>query len=281
MSTLSTARGAHAGQAPLLNPETIEVTPAGHDLEHWADARAQAERLDLAGVLDRLGVAHLTDVPLVVLAAHPDDETLGLGRLIHHWGRRLGPVYAVVATAGEACVDHVGDRPVGLATRRLAEWEQATAVLGVARTVTLGLPDGGLAAVEPTLVSALEDVVDSLPTGSDQLVLACPWRCDPHPDHRAVGRATATLAGRHGWPVLEFGVWMTYWSDPAELAADGRRLGVLATDEADEEAHRRACGAFATQLQPLAPGLGPVVPPSMLSHHHQQLLVLPDLAVIS
>jgi hypothetical protein len=85
MSTLSTGRGAHAGQAPLLNPETIEVTPAGHDLEHWAHARAQAERLDLAGVLDRLGVAHLTDVPLEVLAAHPDDETLGLVSSRRRW----------------------------------------------------------------------------------------------------------------------------------------------------------------------------------------------------
>jgi hypothetical protein len=102
MSTLSTGRGAHAGQAPLLNPETIEVTPAAHDLEHWAHARAQAERLDLAGVLDRLGVAHLTDVPLEVLAAHPDDETLGLGVVAQAVVAALAEVRALAGPAGLA-----------------------------------------------------------------------------------------------------------------------------------------------------------------------------------
>lgn len=280
---MSTAddRPFHSGQAQLLSPDTIEVTPAGHDLARWADERPRAERLDLDGVLDRLGIGHRTGVPLVVLAAHPDDETLGLGRLIHRWGRTLGPVCAIVATAGEACFDHVGERPVDLATRRLAEWQQAMAIIGVTHTEALGLPDGGLTGVEPTLVSALETVIGSLPVDRQRMVLACPWRGDPHPDHRAVGRAAGALAERHGWPVLEFAVWMTYWSDPADLAADQRRLGVLVTDDADEEAHRRGCAAFATQLQPLAPALGPVVPPAMLAHHHEQLLVLPDLARIS
>ncbi|HYI57876.1 MAG TPA: hypothetical protein VEX66_06885 [Microlunatus sp.] len=39
--------------------------------------------------------------------------------------------------------------------------------------------------------------------------------------------------------------------------------------------------AFVTQLRPISPGLGPVVPPSMLAHDHEQLLVLPDQAVAS
>ena len=37
---------------------------------------------------------------LVVLAAHPDDETLGAGGLIHLAGQRGWRVDAVVATAG-------------------------------------------------------------------------------------------------------------------------------------------------------------------------------------
>ena len=44
---------------------------------------------------------------LVVVAAHPDDETIGAGRLVAAWSRSLGPVTAVLATAGERCVDQV------------------------------------------------------------------------------------------------------------------------------------------------------------------------------
>lgn len=251
----------------------IDVTPVGHGPEHWAAERAAAERLDLDALLRRLGVG--VGAALIVLAAHPDDETLGLGRLVHRWARLVGPVAALVASAGEACLDHVGDRPDGLAVRRLAEWDAATTLLGVTRRHALWLPDGSLTGCEPALVAALNVVAGELGATAEHVALASPWRRDPHPDHRAVGRATARVGRQRHLPLLEFGVWMTYWSDPAELADDGRRLAVLATDDADEEAHRRACAEFVSQLEPLRPGLGAVLPPAMLAHHHEQLLVLP------
>lgn len=68
---------------------------------------------------------------------------------------------------------------------------------------------------------------------------------------------------------------MTYWSTPDDLLADQRRLLVLDTDQAAERAHGLACAEFASQLQSMAPGRGPVVPPAMLGHHHQQLILLP------
>jgi hypothetical protein len=91
-----------------------------------------------------------------------------------------------------------------------------------------------------------------------------------------VGRVIGSLGRSLNLPVLEFGVWMTYWSDPDELAADGRRVAVLSTNDHDELAFDRACEAFDSQLRPLVPGWGPVVPPAMLAHLQQQLLVLPE-----
>jgi LmbE family N-acetylglucosaminyl deacetylase len=261
-------------RATQSDTSTREVTPGGHDLNHWADVRAGAERWDLPDLLDRLAVGQ--GAALVVLAAHPDDEALGLGRLMHAWSRRVGPVVAIVSTAGEACVDHVAVRPPGLAERRLSEWRAATEVLGADRQHVLGLPDGKLADHEASLVVELDAAVERLGQLTSEIVLAAPWRRDPHPDHRAVGRATEVVAERRRLPMVAFGVWMTYWSDPAEVAADGRKLVVLTTDRDDDEAHRRACAAFVSQLEPLAPGLSPVVPSGMLAHHHQQLLVLPE-----
>lgn len=251
---------------------TVQVTGPGNDLGCWEAVRAEAERLELEALVESLAVA--PGAALVVLSAHPDDETFGLGRLMHRWGRRIGPVIAVVATAGEACVDHVGRRPDHLAERRLAEWRTATDILGVAQRRVLGLPDGCLADQAAELESAVERVLAELTGHGPGVVLAAPWRRDPHPDHRAAGRAVTAVGAALRIPVLEFGVWMTYWSDPAELVGDGRRLAVLNVDDLDDAAHSRACAAFVSQLRPLAPGLGPVVPEVMLAHHHEQLLVL-------
>jgi LmbE family N-acetylglucosaminyl deacetylase len=252
----------------------VEVTPAGHNLRRWASVRAGAVRLTLAELAEELDLERGAE--LVVFGAHPDDETLGLGRLIHAWAHRLGLVTAVVATAGEACLDHVGPRIPGLAQRRLAEWVTATDILGVGDQTPLGLADGTLTDQESTLSSMAERLLASRTGSLTRPVLAAPWRHDPHPDHRALGRVIGSLGRSLGLPVLEFGVWMTYWSDPDELAADGRRLAVLSTNYHDELAFDRACKAFDSQLSPLVPGWGPVVPPAMLAHLQQQLLVLPQ-----
>ena len=48
-----------------------------------------------------------------MLSAHPDDESIGAGRLLSAWRRSGGRAQAVTATAGEACFDHVTDPPGG------------------------------------------------------------------------------------------------------------------------------------------------------------------------
>lgn len=252
----------------------VALTPGGHDLTHWAERRAAADRLDLADLARLLGIEDQAE--LIVFAAHPDDETLGLGRLIHRWGRQRGAVTAVVATAGEACVDHVAPRVAGLEARRLAEWSAAMAVLGADDHARLGLPDGQLADHEEIMTERIAAVLAPRLHTGDRPVLAAPWRGDPHPDHRAVGRVAGTLGRRLGLPVIEFGVWMTYWADPCDLDDDHRRLAVMISDEDDERAFTLACEEFPSQLRPLAPGWEPVVPEAMLAHLSEQLLVLPE-----
>lgn len=91
--------------------------------------------------------------------------------------------------------------------------------------------------------------------GRDRLVVL-----SAHPDDESIG-------AQLGIPVRHFPVWMTYWSDPA-VNLGGR----LVTVDVDEDA---AVRCFHSQLEPLQPGWGAIVPPEMLAHHDRQLLVLP------
>lgn len=96
---------------------------------------------------------------LVVIAPHPDDETLGAGGLIQRVIERGGSVSVVLVTAGDGYVEaviHETHQPlprpaefVAYGKRRLAEEHAALRTLGRGRVRLqfLGFPDGGLEAL--------------------------------------------------------------------------------------------------------------------------------------
>lgn len=240
---------------------SLTVTPAGLPVEAWAEAVAAAPRRALAELVPT------SSTRLVVVGAHPDDETIGAGRLVAEWASTRGPVLAVTLTAGEACLEEVGIEEPGLAARRLREWRTAIDLLG-AEAGPHGLcADGAVGAHADVMAAAIAAELEPGDT-----VLA-PWRHDPHPDHEAAGRAAAVAAREHGATLLEYPVWMPYWMTPDTVGATGDRWAVVPTGAEAERSREAALAAYVSQREPLRHGLGPVVPPLLLEHHHAQLVL--------
>lgn len=157
--------------------------------------------------------------PTLVVAPHPDDESIGCGGLIALLRERRVPVSVVLLTDGTG--SHPGSRRFPPASRyalRLREMRRALLLLGVdAPLVEVGLPDGALPGHGTAGFADAVEVVHGCLEALAPATLLAPWRRDPHPDHRAASqivRAANTLRQRPS-RLIEYGVWL------AERGADG------------------------------------------------------------
>jgi len=220
---------------------TFSSATAGTEPEEWT-ADARFERLP-SGVLDLAGIEHV-----VVLAAHPDDESLGAGGLLSRAARTGLRVTVMVATDGEAShpssPTHTAER---LAELRRGELRRAVGVLSPTASVELlGHPDGRLAEHEEDLVVALVGIVGD----GRRTLLAAPWRHDGHPDHEAAGRAAAATAARTGADLLEYPIWFWHWARPSDAPWD--RFRALHLDDVDLTARADAQAQHRSQVEPLS-----------------------------
>jgi len=143
--------------------------------------------------------------PTLVIAPHPDDETLGAGGLIA-WQAQCGvPVTVAAVTDGEAAY---ANSP-GLAKIRRAEQELAVQALGARGSlVRLEMPDSAVAAREADLEERLRPLI-----ASETLVIA-PWRNDWHPDHEACARVAGKLCQETGAQLVSYLFWTWHRRTP-------------------------------------------------------------------
>ena len=162
----------------------------------------------------------------VVLAPHPDDESLGCGGTIARKRAAGSAVTIVIATDGERS-DRESRPTPEIARVRREEACAAAAQLGVdaASVVFLGLPDGALETCCDELRGLVSEVLE---TKRPVQVFVCSG-ADNHPDHRALNRAAREAAGPLRVAVLEYPVWAWISQPLAFAAGNDVKPGALAS----------------------------------------------------
>lgn len=134
----------------------------------------------------------------MVITAHPDDESLGLGGILAKYaaeGIGTAVVTATLGQAGRFRGGRAGEDPAhpgreALARIREAELRAAAAVLGVRELVLLGYEDGALDRADP--LEAMRRIAAEIRRHRPQVVVTFdPEGAYGHPDHIAISQFTS------------------------------------------------------------------------------------------
>ena len=180
----------------------------------------------------------------LVLAPHPDDETLGCGGLIATLCDLGRPPAVLLVTDGAR--SHPGSAsypPERLRSLRAREALAASAILGLSseRVRFLDLPDGAAPMAGDDFAAAVSTIRRTA-ARFGCTALAASWRHDPHCDHQA----TAAMARASGLRVLSYPVWG--WLLPHEAPIDEPVSGCRIPVDHVLDRKRRAMAAHRTQM---------------------------------
>lgn len=172
---------------------------------------------------------HLAGIERVLaVVAHPDDESFGLGAIIHGFTSRGAAVDVLCLTQGEAST--LGAR-TDLAAIRAKELRRAGERLGV-RTVELAdFPDGGLGGVDPLELEARIEATVGRAAPDLVLVFDPKGGVTGHRDHQVASEVAMKVAGKHGIRALG-------WALPREATGVlEREFGAQLCGYAPDELH--------------------------------------------
>lgn len=191
-------------------------------LDHtWARMRRRANPLRLPAV------------PTLIVAPHPDDETLMAGGLIAAQRARGIDVHVLAITDGEAAVETT-DR-TALAARRRTEQLAALGELGVGpdAVTRLAIPDGFAA-------EHVDEIADAIVAFDQVGLVIAPWTGDHHCDHEAAGAAARDAVARTGGALI-FGLFWTWHRRTPDDLADEQFM------ELELDANTRRCRQLAIE----------------------------------
>jgi LmbE family N-acetylglucosaminyl deacetylase len=211
---------------------------------------------------------------LLLVVAHPDDETFGCGSLLLAAAAAGWATTVVCATRGEAGEPAPGTDLAGqtLAQLREEELREAAGLLGVARLELLDFADSGmdgespagsLCAADPAVVTA---AVRTVTADVDPDVVVSLDAADGHRDHARVRDAAVSVAGERGVPAYLQALprslmdrWVAHMLQArpdlahlryAELGTPDEDVALVLDTSAHLQARERAIAVHASQTSP-------------------------------
>lgn len=192
----------------------------------------------------------------LVIAPHPDDESLGCGGAIALLRQQQQPVAVLFVSDGS--MSHPNSQKYSAEARRNLrerEAQNALAILGVSSSdiAFFRLPDTQV----PTEQSALFEkttthICQYLRHIRPQTVLV-PWRRDPHGDHRATWQLLRAAVDRseHFVRWLEYPIWVWASSQAEDMPTTTEGTWFRLDIRQTLEQKRQAIAAHASQTTPL------------------------------
>lgn len=200
-------------------------------------------------------VARAWDPPragTIIIAPHPDDETLATGGLIRSQTSKGLDVKVIAVTDGENAYSD----STGLAAIRQDEQEKALHTLGVgpANIIRLRIPDCDVSQHISALVETL------VPLMSEETQIVAPWPGDFHPDHEACGRAAQQAAELTGAKLTFYFFWT--WHRGTAALLQSLPIRSFALTHAQQCVKLEALKHHHSQLE--HPGGEPILPDCLL-----------------
>ncbi len=233
-----------------------------------------APQLRAGDVLARMAALPVVDLaaiagprPLLVLAPHPDDESLGCGGLIAQACDAGLDLRVAILTDGTKSHPNSRSYPAArLRAVREAEAAEAVAALGLppSRLLFLGYPDAAAPRWGRTLRDAGDRLAALVRAHAIGTVIAS-WRHDPHCDHLAAHRIATRACRLTGARHLSYAVWG--WTlPPARILPRTPIRGWRLDVAADLPAKRRAIACHRSQVTALIADdpAGFIVPQTLL-----------------
>jgi LmbE family N-acetylglucosaminyl deacetylase len=149
------------------------------------------------------------DAAVLILAPHPDDESLGCGGLIAEACRRGLPPVVAVLTDGVMSHPHSQRYPRRrMRDLREQEAQEAVALLGLpsSHIIFMRCPDTAAPARGPALQQIAARLAELAVANRCGTVVAS-WEHDPHCDHLAAARIARRACRMTGARLLAYPVW--------------------------------------------------------------------------
>lgn len=206
--------------------------------------------------------------PVLILAPHADDESLGCGGLIAaSVAEGVLPMVLILTDGSQSHPNSPSFPPRRLIAAREQEAYDAVAALGLPkhRLRFLRLPDAAAPTAGPVFDAAVRTILDLAVHAGAEAILS-PWEHDPHCDHQAahlMAEAVSRLVSVRRWA---YPVWG--WTLPDEhLLPDIPLNGVRVEIVHVMQQKRRAIASHATQYSDLINDdpAGFRLPPELLS----------------